>query len=152
QQLATKYNRSPHDISLLLMASYQELISFIEANKINLLAVFIPNKGEQQVEKFITQSAEKTYQLIKQGYSIDHIINLRQLKRSTIEDHIIELAYAIPDFNISPFITQEDLTYILVNLKEIEDQRLSHIKKSLDDRFTYFQIRLAMANSHLLVD
>src|SRR5690625_4522937 len=29
QRLATKYNRSPHDISSLFMASYQELISFI---------------------------------------------------------------------------------------------------------------------------
>ncbi|WP_440895759.1 helix-turn-helix domain-containing protein [Amphibacillus sp. Q70] len=150
QQVAIKYNLSIHDVYLLLTASYHQLISFIEMNQINPLFKFIPNREQQQIKSTVTQSAEKTYQLILQGYSVEQIMKRRRLKRSTIEDHIVELTYSIPEFNIAPFIEPEAFKYILAKINQVEDHRLSTIKQLLGDHYSYFQIRLTMARARLV--
>lgn len=150
QQLAVKHHLSIHDVSVRLTAIYHNILHAIEENKMTHLALFIQQAAHQHVEKFMTQSAQKTYRLTKQGYSIAKIAKLRGLKENTIEDHIVELSYQVPDFNLTAFIDQEDLTYILTKLNSIEDHRLSNVKKTLDDRFSYFQIRMALASANLL--
>lgn len=144
QQLASKHQLSVHDINLSLVATFHQLVDYIEVNQINILIEFIPVE-EQQTNKFVTQSAKQTYQLLKKGYTIDQVMRVRRLKRSTIEDHIIELTYAMPNFNLSAFINEKDLQTITERIQDVSDLRLSSIKKQLDDKFDYFQIRLAMA-------
>lgn len=149
QQLAIKYNLSIHDVYLSLTTSYHQLIAFIEVNQIEILLKFIPNNEQQLIKSIVTQSAEKTYQLILQGYSVDQMMERRRLKRSTIEDHIVELTYSIPEFNISPFIEPETFNDIFAKIKQVEDHRLSTIKNQLGDRYSYFQIRLTIARGRL---
>lgn len=146
QQLAMKHNLSNHDVHLILAATYHQLIDYIETNQVKLLAQFIPEQ-QQQTKKFITQSAQQTNRLLNQGYTIDQIIDIRRLKRSTIEDHIVELAYAIPNLNLSNYFKSEDLNEILEEIKQINDLRLSQIKQQIGDRYSYFQIRLAIARA-----
>lgn len=149
QQLSVKYNLSKHDVYLLLTLSYHQLLSFIEVNQMNPLLEMIPNHNLQQKKMVITKSAAKTYQLILKGYTIEQIMERRRLKRSTIEDHIIELAYAIPTFKLSPFIKQDIFNELVDKISQIEDRQLSAIRRQLGDHYSYFQIRLALAKARL---
>ncbi|MBU5594249.1 helix-turn-helix domain-containing protein [Amphibacillus sp. MSJ-3] len=149
QQLSVKYNLSKHDVYLLLTLSYHQLLSFIEVNQMNPLLEMIPNHNLQQKKMIITKSAAKTYQLILKGYTIEQIMERRRLKRSTIEDHIIELAYAIPTFKLSPFIKQDIFNELVDKISQIEDRQLSAIRRQLGDHYSYFQIRLALAKARL---
>lgn len=147
QQLALKYQLSIHDVYLFLTLTYHQLMHFIDINSIHLLTGFF--RDEQRTDQFITHSAQKTHQLISKGQSLEQIMRIRRLKRSTIEDHIVELAYAIPGFDLSPYITQTELNDILPKIKRIDDHRLAKIKTMLDDQYSYFQIRLALVKVKL---
>lgn len=151
QQLALKYNLSTDDVYLRLTGCYHQLISFIEKNKITFLKEFIP-EDDHNLNQFMTQSALKTYQFISKGFSMEKTMQLRRLKRSTIEDHIVELTYAIPEFDLLPYIDQAGLNDIWSKIEEIDDHRLAKIKKLLGDQYSYFQIRLAMAKARLKRD
>ena len=92
----------------------------------------------------MTQSTEKTFQLLNQGYSIADIVNTRQLKKGTIEDHIVELALKISDFSIEPFVTVEKQNQIKKVVNETMTKQLRLIQNNVQDA-TYFEIRLVLA-------
>ena len=147
-QIAAKHQITIHDAHLLLNACYHQLVDYIQTNQIDMLTYFIPNNRDG-VEKFVTHSASKTYAMLQNGYSIEQIMSYRKLKQSTIEVHIVELTYAIPNFDISNFIESNQLNVIINKIQAISDTRLSNIKQQLDNQYSYFQIRLAMAKARL---
>ena len=99
---------------------------------------------EPSQKENLTQSTEKTFQLLNQGYSIADIVNTRQLKKGTIEDHIVELALKISDFSIEPFVTVEKQNQIKKVVNETMTKQLRLIQNKVQDA-TYFEIRLVLA-------
>lgn len=92
----------------------------------------------------LTLSAQKSYELLQTGHSIEEIARIRQLKRSTIEDHIIEMAIHDPSFQLSSFLSDELCREILQVSRSLGTKKLSPIRKELGEGVSYLQIRLAL--------
>lgn len=91
-----------------------------------------------------TISTKKTYELIQKGMNAERIADVRNLKKSTIEDHIVEIALLNKSFDISPFVTAEKQKKILLAAKQAESKQLKQIVK-LTAGINYFEIRLVLA-------
>ncbi|GLB58032.1 helix-turn-helix domain-containing protein [Cytobacillus sp. NCCP-133] len=92
----------------------------------------------------LTLSTEKTYNLLNQGLSIDEIAKIRRLKRSTIEDHVVELALNVSGFDITPYVSNNIQESILHAAHRSNSRQLKHIRQ-LIPQAEYFEIRLVLA-------
>lgn len=105
-----------------------------------LLAAFL----ERETDLWLTKSTEKTYSLLKKGYSLDDIIDIRRLKQSTIEDHLVELALNVPEFSIAEYVNDEKQRKIRQAIKAANTKQLREIRKYAPQA-SYFEIRLVLA-------
>ena len=114
----------------------------IEENKLQfpILVQFL----DQSKETNLTHSTEKTYSLLKQGYSVTDIMSIRRLKKSTIEDHLVELALHNKEFSIDPYISIEKQQQIQRAAKKLNSKQLKHIYHEVKNA-DYFEIRLVLA-------
>lgn len=92
----------------------------------------------------LTASTAKTYDLIQKGYNMEEIVHLRNLKQSTIEDHIIEILLNVPEFPVHSLINKEKIARIKNTMEEVSSKSLKVIKQQLVD-VSYFEIRVVMA-------
>lgn len=146
EQIAIKHDLTVHDVRLILSATYQHLIYYIiEKKDYSYLRTFLPEISEKTTP-FMTDSAQKTYSLIKNGKSIVEIVKLRGLKESTIQDHIVEIAYVHPNAVITKFVDQQAIEDIATAIAQSNNNRLTTIKQNLNDRYSYFEIRLVLAS------
>lgn len=95
----------------------------------------------------VTKSTSKTLHLYRRGLSIDEIATYRQLKRSTIEDHLVELAMHDLTFSIDPFVPKETQQEIVEEINRLKTRKLKAIKESVSEHVTYFQIRLVLVRN-----
>ncbi|UOQ42674.1 helix-turn-helix domain-containing protein [Halobacillus salinarum] len=93
----------------------------------------------------VTQSSEKTFQFLKHGLSLEEIAGKRNLKVSTIQDHIVEAALVMKNFPIEQFIDYEDQMLIFHAAESLKTMKLKSIYQYLDGRYTYFQLRIVLA-------
>lgn len=93
----------------------------------------------------LTVSTMKTWGLLKQGKTVDEVTAIRRLKRSTIEDHLVELALFVPDFSIDDYVTEQMQREIVSTIKTLKTNKLKEIKENLGEDATYFQVRIVMA-------
>ncbi|WP_170169143.1 helix-turn-helix domain-containing protein [Mesobacillus subterraneus] len=100
------------------------------------------SQGEREVP--LTLSTDKTYGLIQKGYSLEEIAAARNLKQSTIEDHVVEIVLSIKGFNIDAYVSPEKQKKILQAARDNSARKLKQIKERVSDA-TYFEIRLVMA-------
>ena len=92
----------------------------------------------------LTQSTEKTFDLLNQGYPVSEIMKIRQLKKGTIEDHIVEMALKKKSFSIDPYVTKERQSQILQAAHQSNTKQLKMIRNQIEEA-TYFEIRLVLA-------
>lgn len=92
----------------------------------------------------LTESSNRTFNLLQTGYSIDEIAQLRSLKKNTIEDHLVEIALNIPYFDISPFVDLNKQKNIKTAINSVSSKQLKHIRELVPDA-DYFEIRLVLA-------
>lgn len=92
----------------------------------------------------LTLSSRKTWTLLKQGFSLDEIASFRNLKISTIEDHLVEFALNVKDFSINMFVEEEVQEKIIEISRKEATRQLKVIRNSLKTA-SYFQIRLVLA-------
>ncbi len=97
-----------------------------------------------EIQSVFTLSTEKTYHLLKRGHTLQEISVLRNLKESTIEDHIVEIAIQDNNFSLVNFISNEEIENVDKVVKDIGSKKLKSIRIYLPN-LTYFQIRLALA-------
>ncbi|MED1204910.1 helix-turn-helix domain-containing protein [Heyndrickxia acidicola] len=91
-----------------------------------------------------TRSTQKTYDLLKKQYTVSEIAEMRNLKTSTIEDHIIEIALNEPEFQIDMYLDKKMEQNIFLASQTLGLKRLKPIKEAVKNA-SYFQIRLALA-------
>lgn len=96
------------------------------------------------VKEKLTGTAERTYELLQRGMTVQEIARVRRLKENTILDHIVEIALQIDDFSITPFVQEGEIREILDTACRLKTKKLKLIHQSLKD-VTYFQIRLVLA-------
>ncbi|WP_162144755.1 helix-turn-helix domain-containing protein [Peribacillus kribbensis] len=95
--------------------------------------------------KAVTQSTFATYKLIQSGLTKEQIAAARRLKVSTIEDHMVELAFMDEGFDISPYLRPGLEADILSIARLHKTKKLKDIKGRLAEEASYFQIRLVLA-------
>lgn len=107
-----------------------------------ILHKFIEN---MDTTTLLTDSAQKTLTMLKKGLNIVEIGKARQLKVSTVEDHIVEIATNKDDFDITLFVSEEEQQKILTVIADLNTKKLKQIKEKLNDEVSYFAIRLTVA-------
>jgi uncharacterized protein YpbB len=93
----------------------------------------------------LTLSAQKTYEWLLRGKSLGEIARLRRLKRSTIEDHVVEIAANIPQFSIAPFVHEKKAAKIAETARKLRTRKLKLIRDAIGGDVSYFEIRLVLA-------
>lgn len=100
-------------------------------------------------EKGATQ--KQSFDLYKQGLSIEDISKQRTLAYSTIESHLSEFIKT-GDLSVYEFITEEDLNKILPVLQDFKDYENPPFKlivSRMNGEYTYGQIRMAFSHLQL---
>lgn len=111
------------------------------ADDFPLLSAIIDNRKQNQM---LTNSTQKTYDLLQNGYTIEEIARIRDLKKNTIEDHIVEIALKIDNFPIDPYIEKELQEKILGAAQQTASRQLKLIRSKVEAA-EYFKIRLVLA-------
>ncbi|MDC3413085.1 helix-turn-helix domain-containing protein [Aquibacillus sp. 3ASR75-11] len=144
EQLAMKYNLPLEDVELKRALIIHKLINHINrvCQTTDLLPFFIK---DLQQPFFLTTSAQKTYTLLQKGFTIEQITTLRRLKESTVFDHIVEIALVDPTLPIDPYVSKEAIDNILEITDQLHTIKLKEIRQALENQYSYFQIRLALA-------
>jgi uncharacterized protein YpbB len=100
--------------------------------------------GDFIVVPALTKSALQTYHLLKKEKDIKEIMKIRNLKMSTMEDHLVEIAREIPEFSINPYISEEDKKGVIQFYNKTKNFKLRPIKEAFP-HLTYLQIRLVLS-------
>jgi uncharacterized protein YpbB len=95
--------------------------------------------------KVLTKSSSYTYQYLQKGYTIEEIGAVRNLKLSTIEDHIVEIVLIDKEFPLNIFIDIDTEKMITQTINELKTKQLKLIRNYLKEQVSYFQIRLVLA-------
>ncbi len=92
QQLAEIINEDVFRVYLLFWSTIHYMIQVVcqREKEFPLLTKIVSYPNER--EDLFSLSTKKTYRLWKQGYSLEEIAVIRNLKLATIEDHFVEIA------------------------------------------------------------
>lgn len=93
----------------------------------------------------LTKTAAETKRLLDEGWSFDKISQLRRLKQSTIEDHIIEIASESSSFPLYDYVPVESAEKIKTVSDSRRTRKMKELKEQLPETVTYFHIRLTLA-------
>ncbi|SFK01383.1 Uncharacterized protein YpbB [Halobacillus dabanensis] len=145
-QLREDYDLRHEDVVILLHHTMYYLFIKSKENKKDFPVLHLCTKGLDAAH-LITQSARKTFQYIQQGLTMEEIITVRNLKKSTIQDHIVEAALVIPGFSIDSFLSEKDVKDIKEMAVTLDTQRLKQIHEAFSGKYDYFELRLALASS-----
>ncbi|RDW22022.1 helix-turn-helix domain-containing protein [Oceanobacillus chungangensis] len=146
-QLSSKYNLSVDDVQLIIVNIIHRLLSVLhnEKNNYPFLAYIINDISNATL---LSNSAFQTSHLLGQGYSIEKIASIRNLKINTIHDHLIEIAFYETDFPLYHYVTKEEHQDILNAIQKTNSSKLRDIKQQVNNDISYFQIRLILALHH----
>ncbi|MHC9536356.1 helix-turn-helix domain-containing protein [Dellaglioa sp. BT-FLS60] len=139
QQLAIELELSEIEIQLIYRDTMNFFASWVEQQKQSVFKELV-----QLVRKtgIISESAKDTMRLVDMGLSIDDIARRRNLKKSTINEHLLELAMLSDVFPFDIFLTKkisDDLTEVMG--KNIDRLPFQKIQNQLPD-MTFFNYRL----------
>jgi uncharacterized protein YpbB len=143
-QLSEHMQEDRFYIDILFLSSIHSFLSTIRERHDDF-PIFFGLIKDMIKQHPLTSSTLVTYNYLKRGYSVEKISAIRKLKKSTIEDHIVEIALNIPSFNLSNYVKDQDINLILGKIEELNTTKLKTIKESLHHQYSYFQIRLAIA-------
>ncbi|WP_400242061.1 helix-turn-helix domain-containing protein [Niallia sp. JL1B1071] len=142
-QAALELKMDPSLYQLSFLAILHFMIERILSNKeeYSLLRYMIKDNKKNFT---LTASTAKTYDFIQKGYNIEEIVHIRNLKQSTIEDHLIEVLLNVPEFPVHSLVSEEKIRRIKKSIEQSSSKSLKVIKQQLAD-VSYFEIRVVMA-------
>lgn len=91
------------------------------------------------------RSIEDTLKLFLQGHSLDEIMELRKLAKSTILEHLAEKIILGANLDISTIVSLETQKIIRDAIEKVGFEKLTPIKEQLPEEITYGDIRLVTA-------
>jgi len=146
QQLSSERKETVLDSQLAFIELLHTLMNEVHAtNNYPLLGQMA---SDLRVKALLTDSAQQTAYLYEQGYSIEQIVQIRKLKQSTIEDHLVELAMNEPNFSIGPFVSYEEAEKVWQASKKYQTKKLKALHDVVND-MSYFQLRLVLAKGEV---
>ncbi len=104
-----------------------------------------PNSKKSATEKKEKVDTKKvTFDLYKQGISIEDIAKERKMVALTIEGHLAYYA-GLGLIDVKTFVDEEKMNNIITVSKKLDTSLFGPIKQSLGDEYSYSEIRFAMA-------
>lgn len=132
--------------AFILFLRFRTVLHFLMDQKDTIpgsLKSLIPEKNSISG---LTISAAATKEWVEQGLRIQEIAEKRKLKMSTIEDHLVELAMYDPVFPYKNYVSPIQLTKIRTVVEQLGgSSSLKQLRESLEQKVSYFEIRLALA-------
>lgn len=105
----------------------------------------IPVKEQELTSVQRRNSLEETVDLYQQGNSLEQIMQIRQLARSTILTHLTEAIQEGHDLDLFPLISFDKRAAIEKVIAELGAERLAPIKEKLPADISFDEIRLVAA-------
>ncbi|MGY3714158.1 helix-turn-helix domain-containing protein [Sutcliffiella cohnii] len=146
QQAARKWSVDSVWASILFQACIHSILHTLKAepSKFPVLSSLCNDLVSPMTQ--LTKTTQTTMHLIQKNYTIEEIAVIRNLKESTIEDHIVEITMNFPQFSIESYISEEQVTEIQEAIYQLQTKQLKKIKEAINkDDITYFQIRLVLS-------
>lgn len=97
--------------------------------------------GDDKPKKIKEDTKLISYNLYKEGKTIQEIAQIRELKEQTIENHLIDCMEKGMDVDIEKYIHTEFSKIIFEKIEELGFERLKPLKDALPDKVSYFDIR-----------
>jgi uncharacterized protein YpbB len=144
-QLALHRREAPSYIQLQFRYGLARAMEALrsDSGRFPLLAELAGPSGGK--ERRLSESAEQTYALLRQGFSVEEIARRRRIKPSTVEDHLAEIALRCPEWDCSRFLPPALAERIVQACEQLGTSRLRVVKDHLGPDVSYLQIRLALA-------
>ncbi|MFS0822915.1 helix-turn-helix domain-containing protein [Bacillus sp. 1P02SD] len=145
EQISSLLNEDETWCQLLFLHTLHTIVKQLEINgeKFPILVSMTETNHDNNV--LLTASTKVTYQMLLQGKTIDEIALIRNLKRNTIEDHVVEVTHQQPEFSIDSFVSSQHQQLILSTYQTLQTKQLRPIKEKLSNDISYFEIRLVLA-------
>lgn len=113
-----------------------------------LLSLILSLEENSLLQKFIlphmklneNQSMNETSQYLKYNLSLDELAKRRNLKKSTVQDHLLELAL-VNDFPFDQYLSEESIRF-LGNLEPPYQDWVYRVEKQQQPQLDYFEFRL----------
>lgn len=147
-QLATHFERSKHELTLRITNILHYFMHRVEEDKESFRLLYAMMERPNIVNK-LTITARKTKTMLERGMPIDVIAKKRNLKQNTIQDHIVEIALYDTSFDISIYVPEQYIDEIINAVAKTNTFKLKQLKEQVNEKITYFQIRLVLTNIHL---
>jgi ribulose-phosphate 3-epimerase len=81
----------------------------------------------------LSASTKDTYQLLKKGYTIPKIANIRSIKENTVREHILEMAFVFNNFPYQNFVPATIYQYLN---KRFEEEENYHYRQAMQEKDT----------------
>ncbi|MCC3358285.1 helix-turn-helix domain-containing protein [Bacillus sp. REN16] len=145
EQISSLLNEDETWCQILFLHTLHTIVKQLETNgkKFPILVSMIAKEHHHNV--LLTASTKTTYHMLIQGKTIDEIADVRNLKRNTIEDHVVEVTHQNSEFLIDPFVSPEHQQMILSTYQTLQTKQLRPLKEKLSNDISYFEIRLVLA-------
>lgn len=140
-QISDKYDCDAVEVYVQLQEMWIQLLVIVQ-NKQQAYPIF----SEIMEELFnnaglCSESAQETYRIWAGGLAIEQIANSRQLKPSTINDHLTEMAILYEAFPYEQFLNEAQLAYTDAKISAGETIDYNEIQREFPD-VSFFQSRL----------
>jgi len=159
KQIADRNSLAPYmvfaDSSLKLMAQVrpQTLIDFANLSGVNeykaqqygtnfIKAIIEFSELHKSPVKIPSTSQMTTLELHQQGLDVENIAKQRDFSRSTITNHLSELMEMKQPVILNKLVEVEKQAAIIKSIKQVGDLSLKTIKESLDENYSYDEIKL----------
>lgn len=100
---------------------------------------------ESNREMNLSNSVMRTLELLDEDLTIEDIMKERNLSRSTVENHIVEIVKN-GFYEAEDFVSKEHYEIINEYYEETGDPSLSSAREVLGDEFTYFELKICRLN------
>lgn len=107
----------------------------------------LPEDGELKDEDdgLLPQTALQTYNLFRNGHSVEEIARQRSLVTNTIEGHLVECINSGLPVDIAKLVSASDRAQIEKAIAEHGSEKLKPIRESLPESITYNMIRFVIS-------
>jgi guanylate kinase len=114
-------------------------------NRENTVKVEKEKTKKKKTKKEKVDTKLLTFNLYKEGKTIEEIAKDRGLVNSTIEGHLAHYVH-LGEIDVHQFLSKEQLKEILATVDEFDTVHLGELRNALEKKFSYSQLRMAIAH------
>lgn len=102
---------------------------------------------EASAKKDVGASKVITFDMYKEGKTVEEIATARSMAISTIEGHLTQFV-GTGELEVTEFVTPSELSLVLKKIKELDGLSGSILKENLPPEITYTKLRAVLAYHH----